>query len=92
MVTLTRPAPARTRKPVSVGRILAWAYVVVILLVTIFPFYWMLRTALSNNYSLSTDPSSFFPVDFTFGAFKRALGLASPGKPRRRAGPGRRLA
>ncbi|QYN25411.1 carbohydrate ABC transporter permease [Amycolatopsis sp. DSM 110486] len=91
MVTLTRPAPARTRKPVSAGRILAWAYVVVILLITIFPFYWMLRTALSNNYSLSTDPSSFFPVDFTFGAFKRALGLASPAEAAAQGGSGASL-
>jgi multiple sugar transport system permease protein len=38
------------------------------------------RTALSNNYAMATDPSSLVPVDFTLGAFKRALGLASPGE------------
>ncbi|SEF36469.1 multiple sugar transport system permease protein [Amycolatopsis pretoriensis] len=63
---------------ISPGRVLAWAYLVLVLVVTIFPFYWIVRTALSNNYALATDPSSPGPVGFTLGAFKRALGLASP--------------
>jgi multiple sugar transport system permease protein len=45
--------------------------------VTVSPFYWILRTALSNNYALLADPSSLLPVDLTLGAFRRVLGLAS---------------
>ena len=63
---------------ISPGRVVAWAYLVLVLVVTIFPFYWIVRTALSDNYALATDPSSPGPVGFTLGAFKRALGLASP--------------
>ncbi|MGK3205922.1 carbohydrate ABC transporter permease [Amycolatopsis sp. MEPSY49] len=63
---------------ISPGRVVAWAYLVLVLVVTIFPFYWIVRTALSNNYALATDPSSPGPVGFTLGAFERALGLASP--------------
>jgi multiple sugar transport system permease protein len=66
------------RRRFSPGRVVAWAYLVIVLVVTIFPFYWIVRTALSNNYAMATDPSSLVPVDFTVGAFKRALGLASP--------------
>ncbi|UOZ10269.1 carbohydrate ABC transporter permease [Amycolatopsis sp. WQ 127309] len=66
------------RRRLSPGRLVAWAYLVIVLAVTIFPFYWIVRTALSNNYAMATDPSSLVPVDFTLGAFKRALGLASP--------------
>jgi ABC-type glycerol-3-phosphate transport system permease component len=66
------------RRRLSPGRVVAWAYLVIVLVVTIFPFYWIVRTALSNNYAMATDPSSLVPVDFTVGAFKRALGLASP--------------
>ncbi|MFI6094433.1 carbohydrate ABC transporter permease [Lentzea sp. NPDC051213] len=62
----------------KLGRGVAWGYLVVVLLVTIFPFYWIVRTALSNNFAMSTDPSSLLPVDFTWGPFKRALGLATP--------------
>jgi multiple sugar transport system permease protein len=45
--------------------------------VTLFPFYWMLRTPFSNNRALTTDPSSMVLVDFTWGAFRRVLGLAT---------------
>lgn len=70
-------ARRRTRR-VTPGRVVAWAYIVVILVVTIFPFYWILRTALSNNYALLKDPSSLLPVGFTLGPFLRVLGLATP--------------
>lgn len=66
-----------TRKKPSIGRIVAWVLLVVLLLITLFPFYWMLRTSLSNNLSLSSDPGSPLPVDFTLGAYRRVLGLAS---------------
>jgi multiple sugar transport system permease protein len=62
---------------VSVGKIVAWTYLALFLLVTIFPFYWILRTALSNNYALTRNPSSPVPVGFTLGPFKRVLGLAT---------------
>jgi len=67
----------RTKTRPSLGRGLAWAYLIGILLVTIFPFYWILRTALSNNYALLADPSSILPVGFTWGPFRRVLGLAT---------------
>jgi multiple sugar transport system permease protein len=68
----------RTTSRPSVGRILAWVYLIAILLITIFPFYWILRTALSDNYALLANPSSILPVDFTWGPFRRVLGLATP--------------
>jgi multiple sugar transport system permease protein len=47
------------------------------LIVTLFPFYWMLRTALSTTRSLPSAPNSLLPVDFTWGAFERVLGLGT---------------
>jgi len=67
----------RRRRRISVGKIIARAYLALFLIVTIFPFYWILRTALSNNYTLIRHPSSFLPVNFTVGPFERVLGLAS---------------
>jgi ABC-type glycerol-3-phosphate transport system permease component len=55
----------------------AWTYLGIVLLVTIFPFYWILRTALSDNFALLTDPASLLPVGFTLGPFNRVLGLAT---------------
>ena len=71
-----RRAP-RARLRLPVGRTLAWTYLVGVLFVTVFPFYWVLRTALSNNYSLDTHPSSLLPTGFTWGAFERVLGISS---------------
>lgn len=90
----TKPASVRSnrsRRKLSIGRSFAWLYLVIILIITIFPFYWMLRTALSNNYALSTNPSSILPVDFTWGAFRRALGIASIEEARAEGGSGASL-
>ncbi|HZX01463.1 carbohydrate ABC transporter permease [Kribbella sp.] len=61
----------------SLGRTAAWVYLVLFLIVTLFPFYWIVRTALSNNYALLDHPSSLLPVDVTLGPFERVLGLAT---------------
>ena len=44
---------------------------------SLFPFLWMIRTALSTTKSLATNPYSLLPVDFTWGAFRRVLGLST---------------
>jgi multiple sugar transport system permease protein len=64
-----------TRKPLNWRRIGAWALVAVALAVTILPFLWMLRTALSSNHSLASNASNLLPADFSWGAFKRVFGM-----------------
>ena len=75
--TAARPTAARGRRRFSFGRAVAWIYLGIVLLVTIFPFYWILRTALSDNFALLTDPASLLPVGFTLGPFNRVLGFAT---------------
>ncbi|MGO2996350.1 MAG: carbohydrate ABC transporter permease, partial [Brachybacterium alimentarium] len=89
MTTTTHPAPAGSpriadqdrpvaRKPkngIPWGKIAAWAVMVIFLLITLFPFYWMLRTALSSNNALATDPGSLLPVGLNSGGFERVFGL-----------------
>ena len=87
MAIALTPPPRDARRP-SVGRILAWTYLVGVLFITIFPFYWVLRTALSNNYSLDTHPSSLLPTGFTWGAFERVLGIASQAQALAQGGSG----
>lgn len=72
------PSPARRPRRVNLGRVLAWAALVVLLVVTLFPFYWMLRTALSTNTALYTHAGSLLPVEFSWGGFARVLGLSTP--------------
>ena len=80
------PAPERRR--LNPGRIAAWAALVILILITLFPFYWMLRTALSNGRSLFSNPASLLPTDFTWGAFRRVLGLATQEEARAEGGSG----
>lgn len=60
------------------GRILAWTALIALMVITLFPFYWMLRTALSSNTALYTNPGSLLPVDFSWGGFRRVLGMSTP--------------
>lgn len=71
------PRPIPTRRRFGVGRSLAWLSLIVSLVVTIFPFYWMLRTALSNTRALAANSESLLPADLTLGAFERVLGIAT---------------
>ncbi|GAA3547632.1 carbohydrate ABC transporter permease [Streptomyces chartreusis] len=67
----------RVRRRPSPGRIVAWAVMAAIVLITLLPFYWILRTALSSNTALAAHPGDLLPVDATTGGFERALGLQS---------------
>src|SRR5512133_2504290 len=91
--TPSRAAEATARpkaegKKINIGRIVAWAAMIILILITLFPFYWMLRTALSTSKSLFSDPASLLPVDFTWGAFKRVLGLTTPAEAQAEGGSG----
>jgi multiple sugar transport system permease protein len=61
----------------SWGRAGAYILLGLLILVTIFPFYWMLRTAFSNGKALNSNSNSLLPADFTLGAFRRVLGLST---------------
>lgn len=80
-VSETRLIVTGTAKPqrprIGAGRVVAWICLVAILLVTLVPFYWMLRTALSSNGALSAEPGNLLPAGFTLDAFRRVFGLTS---------------
>jgi multiple sugar transport system permease protein len=73
----TTVVTGKADKRINIGRIAAWALLVIAIIVTLFPFYWMLRTAFSTSKSLFSDPTSLLPVDPTLGAFKRVFGLST---------------
>ncbi|MFJ5262283.1 carbohydrate ABC transporter permease [Streptomyces sp. NPDC088387] len=76
--TTTTTARIRTpRRRPSFGRAVAWTVMAAIVLITLLPFYWILRTALSTNSGLAAHPADLLPVDATTGGFERALGLQS---------------
>ena len=72
----------------SLGKLIAILVLAVLLLVTIFPFYWMIRTALSDGTALASHSGSLLPADFTWGAFKRVLGLSTVAEAQAQGGSG----
>jgi multiple sugar transport system permease protein len=95
MATTTAPSrvaaatqPDTNGRRINLGRLAAWIAMIILILITLFPFYWMLRTAFSTSKSLFTDPTSLLPVDFTTGAFERVLGLATPAEAQAEGGSG----
>ena len=78
----------KERSRVNFGRLGAWIVLWLFILLTIFPFYWMLRTGLSNNKALAASSNSLLPADFTLGAFKRVLGLSTVAEAQAEGGSG----
>ena len=71
-------APAQTvrapRQPFPWGKVIAWAALGLLLFVTLFPFYWMLRTAFTFPTVIFKNTSSLLPVQPTLINFQRVLG------------------
>ncbi|WP_107487901.1 carbohydrate ABC transporter permease [Streptomyces sp. M1013] len=70
-------ARGRTRGAVTPGRVAAWVVLVVALVATVFPFYWMVRTALTPAADLYSDSTGLVPQHPTAINFLRVLGLTS---------------
>src|SRR4051794_28631671 len=70
-----RPVRTESRRRPNIRRGLAWTFMVLIILASLFPFYWMLRTALSSNNAIYAGSGSLLPVEFSWGGFQRVFGL-----------------
>ncbi len=65
------------RRRLRPGRIAAWGALIALMVVTLFPFLWILRTAFSTNASLFAGDLSVLPTESTLVNFRRVLGLAT---------------
>lgn len=76
MATQATAMTSAARRPrISIGRIVAWAGLILMLLIFLVPFYWMIRSALSSNRALYANPGMVLPPDFTMINFARVLGM-----------------
>lgn len=57
------------------GRLLVWLVMIVILFITLFPLWWVLRTALTESKLVFSEAGSLLPPGFTLANFQRVLGL-----------------
>ncbi len=62
----------------SVGNIIIWIFMLLLIFVTLFPFYWVMRTALTSPSAVFTNATSLLPPDTTAQNFSRVLGLVNP--------------
>ena len=70
-------AHTRTAPTIQLPTILAWVAFALVMLVTLFPVYWVLRTALSDHKEIYVQTFVLWPVGFTLDNFKRVLGMFS---------------
>jgi multiple sugar transport system permease protein len=75
----------------SVGRVLAWGFLILALGVTLFPFYWMLRTAITPARDLLTDNTGLWPQHPTFINFRRVVGATTFAQNQAAGGSGAQL-
>ena len=61
----------------SLGKMGAWIFLGIVLFISLFPVFWMLRTALSPNANLFSSELDLFPDGMSLNNFKRILGFAS---------------
>ncbi|MBB5083332.1 carbohydrate ABC transporter permease [Nonomuraea endophytica] len=72
-------------------RALGWACLILAIVISLFPLYWMIRTAMTPGRELAGDNSGFFPQNPTLFNFERVLGLVSPEESRAAGGSGAEL-
>jgi multiple sugar transport system permease protein len=77
MSTIDAKARIRAKRGFRWGHYAAWGAMALLLFVSLFPFFWMLRTALSTNADLVTGSQSLTPDNPTLLNVRQALGVAS---------------
>ena len=85
-MTVASASPAR--KPFSSGRALAWLGVSVIVLISVFPIYFVFKTAITSNQALFAEAARLWPTHPTLINFERVLGLLSPAAAQAAGGSG----
>jgi multiple sugar transport system permease protein len=61
-----------------IGTYVLWIILLLLVFMTIFPFFWVLRTGLTSPNAVYSNTSSLLPVDPTTDNFARVLGILDP--------------
>jgi multiple sugar transport system permease protein len=73
------------------GRIMAWTYLIVTLIVILFPMWWVVRTAFSTKKDMLRHPDYLTPVNFTTDAFRRVFGMVTTQESLAMGGSGQKI-
>jgi len=67
----------QTKPGVSTQQIFAWIFLTLVIVVTLFPVWWVVRTGFSSKQEIYVDTFNLMPVGPTLNNFKRVLGMFS---------------
>jgi len=67
----------QTKPSVSSQQIFAWIFLTFVIIVTLFPVWWVVRTGFSSKQEIYVDTFNLMPVGPTLNNFKRVLGMFS---------------
>jgi multiple sugar transport system permease protein len=81
----------KKKQKLTPGKIGAWLFLGTILFLSLFPVFWMLRTALSPNANLFSSELNLFPEGMSLNNFKRILGFATLEESQAMGGSGAQL-
>lgn len=65
----------KTKVGIPTQQIIAWVAISIIILVTLFPVWWVVRTGFSSKQEIYVDTFNLLPVGPTMNNFKRVLGM-----------------
>lgn len=60
------------------GKVGLWAFIGLLIFIVLFPFYWVVRTALTEPNTVFSNASSLLPPEPTAFNFQRVLGMIDP--------------
>jgi multiple sugar transport system permease protein len=75
----------------KIGRGVTWFALIAAVVLTLFPFYWMIRTALTPAADLYRDSTALWPQNPTLINFSRVLGLVDAEQARAAGGSGAQI-
>ena len=65
------------KKTITFGKVMTWVLIAIFLFITIFPFFWVLRTSLTPHKLVFTEASRMIPSQLTIKNYARVLGMLS---------------
>lgn len=77
MTSNSMQLPHRKTHRLSWGKLIAWTGMVLLLFITLFPFYWMVRTGLTPPKLVFSKTTELLPPQATLFNFQRVLGMIS---------------
>ncbi|PID98227.1 MAG: sugar ABC transporter permease, partial [Actinomycetales bacterium] len=68
---------AKNRRKITAGKVAGWGLLILLLIVTLLPFIWAIRTAVTPNSEVFSPNASIFPENPTWINYLRVLGMTT---------------